>query len=540
MANLNSTSLFQTQFLNAITELCSTKNISSNDIVTILSDSIKKALLKEDPEIRLDVSINLELGTLKISRLLKIVEQETDDFDDINEITLDEARKILPNAKIGDEFYKEISLANKNDISKQTVQYILQLFKQKITELTNKTVVAEWLPRVGEVIFAEVEKKDDRNGSYIINLETTSGYLQRSETIRGENLQPGKKYWFVIKEAKEQSRGWPIILSRADERLLQYLLTTNIPEIEDKTIEIKKIVRATGQKSKVAVISNKKGFDPIGAIIGKNGDKIKFISSQINNELIDVLIWSDDEKQTVVNAIYPIPVVGINIIENSDREKSMEIFVSNENLPNVIGRNGINVKLLAKLIGWNIDIKSVSQATEENIEIQKINYIPQSSTILLDRFNNINRKKEQRMRNTQHNNDSNIYGNKNDLSINNVDLVSYSTKQIDMDEIVVDLDATMDKNENESLINEKHNENNKILEDKSNFATELNNEIDISVIPKRQVKELKIQNNEIKKKNNKNKKKSQRKVIDDFSLLDSEVSNDNIQNSILIDDDDDE
>lgn len=553
----NSTS-FQSQFLEAIAELGATKNLTSDQIVEILSSSIKKALAKEDPDIRVEVTVDLNTGLLKIDRLLKIVPEETDDFDDINEITLAEAQKTMPEAKIGDDFLKEISLINKNDISKQMVQYILQLFKQKIAELTNKSVVAEWLPRVGHAIYAEVEKRDDRHGSYIINLESTSGYLQKSETISGETLLPGKKYWFVIKAAKEQSRGWPIILSRSDEGLLRHLLISNIPELEDGTIEIKAIARAAGQKSKVAVISHKPDFDPVGAIVGRSGDKIKFVSSQIRNELIDVLIWSDDYKQLVVNAIHPVPVLGINIVEESEREKSMEVFVDDQYLPTVIGRGGINIKLLAKLIGWSIDVKSVSQASEEDIVITPINYKPQGNAQALERtksriYNNSNRPNFASGRSSANNSNSNT---KSESNLSPIDVMSFSTKTTDLDEITVDIEpeieeeiqepevdnyeSTLNKVELDNFVESNHelsieqtsvdsHEASPEIASKSNgpsdkeIMTNLINNIDLSEAPKRQVKELKVQQADHKKKESKSKKKNQRKIIDDFSLLDSDI-----------------
>ncbi|WP_052663103.1 transcription termination factor NusA [Mycoplasmoides pirum] len=563
--------VFQSQFLEAITELANTKKLSSDEVIDILSDSIKKAFMREDPEIVIDVQVDLKLGTLKINKVLKVIETETEDFDDINEIVLDEAKKTMPNVKVGDLFFKEVSLLNKNDISKQMVQYVLQLFKQRIAELTNKSIVSEWIDKVGTLIYAEVEKKDERNNAYIINLETTSGYLQRSETIRGENLQLGKKYWFVIKAVKEQSRGWPILLSRADERLLEYLMTSNIPELEDKTIEIKKIARAAGQKSKVAVISNKQGFDPIGAIVGFNGDKIKSISSQIGNELIDILIWSENYEQLVVNAIAPVKVVGINIVEDSEREKSMEVFVDDESLPNVIGRAGINVKLLAKLSGWNIDVKSISQAKEENIEIKPTTYVPESNSVTLNLFSNnrFNNSKDNRNNSRRQNYNSQRNTFKNSISNQSLeDLVSFSTKQNTSNDIVVDLESPVEEKtkksknkskinlsqitelsptniENLSSINENQkNEKNDIAGVKPKTNDEIQNlieTVDFSKEPKRQIKEIKLPT-EIKEKenSNSNKKKNKRTIIDDFSMLDSDSENTSTKDVILIDEDDEE
>lgn len=564
---MENSAAFQSQFIAAINELVAKKNLAAKDITEILAESIKKALMKEDPLIKVDVDIDLEKGTLSIYHLLKIVKDDNDDFDDINEILLSDAIKTNPKVAVDEYYRKEISLLDRSGISKSMVQYILQLFKQRLAELSNKTIAQEWSPRIGEVIFAEVEKNDEHNGSYIINLETTSGYLQRNETIKGEVLQPGKKYWFVIKNVKEQSRGWPILLSRSDGDLLKHLLMTNIPEVQDGTIEVKAIARLAGQKSKVAVISHKQGFDPVGAIIGQGGEKIKNISSQIRNEMIDVLIWNEDPKQIVVNAIAPVEVVGINIVEDSEREKSMEVIVEDQYLPNVIGRAGINVKLLAQLTGWNIDIKSISQAKEEQISYAPLGLTPEGIT-------NTNRRsrftKRQQQNNMNNNSDQRNWSRPS---------MSFTTKIADANEIVVDLEVPKKPKENKQ--DKKHDLNNNSFVDNNNSSfnepvelniddsisnetelasenisnetapTEMVNEyqnsqkemnelienIDLSAAPKRAVKELKLQSsdaNKKKDKDNKTKKKSQRKVLSDFALLDETNSNENPESDLTV------
>lgn len=567
---MENSAAFQSQFIAAINELVAKKNLAAKDITEILAESIKKALMKEDPLIKVDVDIDLEKGTLSIYHLLKIVKDDNDDFDDINEILLSDAIKTNPKAAVDEYYRKEISLLDRSGISKSMVQYILQLFKQRLAELSNKTIAQEWSPRIGEVIFAEVEKNDEHNGSYIINLETTSGYLQRNETIKGEVLQPGKKYWFVIKNVKEQSRGWPILLSRSDGDLLKHLLMTNIPEVQDGTIEVKAIARLAGQKSKVAVISHKQGFDPVGAIIGQGGEKIKNISSQIRNEMIDVLIWNEDPKQIVVNAIAPVEVVGINIVEDSEREKSMEVIVEDQYLPNVIGRAGINVKLLAQLTGWNIDIKSISQAKEEQISYAPLGLTPEGITIT----NRRSRFTKRQQQNSNNNSDQRNWSRPS---------MSFTTKIADANEIVVDLEVPKKPKENKQ--DKKHDLNNNSVADNSassfNESVDLNiddsissgtepvsenmptktasteaineyqnsqkemNElienIDLSAAPKRAVKELKLQvsdTNKKKDKDNKTKKKNQRKVLSDFALLDETNPNEKPESDLASDETD--
>lgn len=538
---INQTEIKPAVFLKALESLAVEKQITSSEIATVLKESIIKAYTKDDPDYRLEVNIDLTSGNIALFHLLKVVQQETEDFDDIHEILWEDAMKMQANAKLDDYVKKEIPFTS---ISKNTVRYILQIFKQRVTELSNKKIIEEWAPKVGQVIFAEYEKQEERGGG-IVNLVTTKGFLDRHNTLKGEVLKPGEKYWFAIKNVAHQSHGWPIILSRSDGAILKHMLAENIPEIADGTIEIKNITRMAGQKSKVAVISNNPEFDPIGAIVGKQGEKIKMISKVLYGEIIDILVWSEDPRQIVVNAIAPVRVLGINIVEDSEREKSMEVIVDDDYLPNVIGRAGINVKLIARLTGWNVDIKSVSQANEEGIEYARIDLIAQGQINSLHR-SRITRRKEGRtaLTNSQ----------RQAFPTRSTKAISYTTKVANVDEIEVDLDLPpppkkryeevyqpsvepevlpksmppvnidhdLQDNNNidvhQATVQDSHEQN----EAKANSITTLIAEIDIANEPKRAMKEVKTQVTKDKKKKDKDAKpkKSQRKSLDDFALLD--------------------
>lgn len=538
---INQTEIKPAVFLKALESLAVEKQITSSEIATVLKESIIKAYTKDDPDYRLEVNIDLTSGNIALFHLLKVVQQETEDFDDIHEILLEDAMKMPANAKFDDYVKKEIAFTS---ISKNTVRYILQIFKQRVTELSNKKIIEEWAPKVGQVIFAEYEKQEERGGG-IVDLVTTKGLLDRHNTLKGEVLKPGEKYWFAIKSVAHQSHGWPIILSRTDGAILKHMLVENIPEIADGTIEIKNITRMAGQKSKVAVISNNPEFDPIGAIVGKQGEKIKMISKVLYGEIIDILVWSEDPRQIVVNAIAPVRVLGINIVEDSEREKSMEVIVDDDYLPNVIGRAGINVKLIARLTGWNIDIKSVSQANEEGIEYARIDLIAQGQINSLHR-SRITRKKEGRI--------ASVNSQRQAFPTRSTKAISYTTKVANVDEIEVDLDlppppkkryeevyqpsvepevfsksippvnigddlqVNNNVDVNQTVIQDSHEQ----TEAKANSITTLIAEIDIANEPKRAMKEVKTQATKDKKKKDKDAKpkKSQRKSLDDFALLD--------------------
>lgn len=291
--------------LAALRDVASVKGLTAEQIVSALSDAIVKALTKDDPDMRVEVVVDPVSGSTSIVKLLKIVaSSDGEDFDDINEISLADAQKTMPDAKEGEDYPRIIRISDMGD---ESVRHVVQLFKQRVTELGNALVASKWGPHIGEVVYAEVEPlREPRigggayRGDYSVNLTDERdgsdpaagdhGYLRRSETIPGEKLESGQKYYFVIKDVKEQSRGWPVILSRTDERLLMYFLTENVTEIADGAIEVRKIVRAPGVKAKVAVTSRRVDIDPVRAVLGPRGDRVKAVSSQLHGELIDVLV----------------------------------------------------------------------------------------------------------------------------------------------------------------------------------------------------------------------------------------------------------
>lgn len=381
--------------LSHLHDLASLKGLSDQQIIEALNDAIVKALTRDDPDARIQVIVDGVSGATSIVKLYKVVASaEAEEFDDINEIALVDAQKIMPDAQVGNDYPQIIPIEK---VSVDVVRHIVQLFKQRVTEMSNSLVAQKWAPYIGKVVSGEVEalragRGGLQRGDYSVNIidgipsadgaSVHQGYLRRSEIIPGETFVPRQAYLFVIKDVKEQSRGWPVILSRTDERLLACFLTENVPEIKDGIVEIKKIVRAPGMKAKVAVISHQPTVDPLQAVLGPRGAHVKSISAHLHNEIIDVLLWSDDDLQMIVNAVAPVPIIAYNILEDSARERYLELYVEARLLPNVIGRGGINIKLLGKLVNWNIDVKPIDEAvttdpnfTYNTLQAQGVSYV---------------------------------------------------------------------------------------------------------------------------------------------------------------------
>lgn len=398
-------SISSTQFFNNLIKIAQEKSIDEDKVVEILKFSLEKAYLKESPDIKLFIDINKKKKEISLFEVKNVVDKKEDDIDDDIEISLDDAKKINSKAKVGEEINIEVNLKN---FEKRMASHVLQLFQQKLSEITNLKVFDVWQNKIGSIIRAEVEKVDNK---YIeVNLGDTMGVLLKNEQIPNELLEPGKSYLFLIKDIKPQSKSWPIILSRNDKKLLEYLLFSNVSEIQEGIIEIKMIARVPGFKSKVALISHDTNVDPVGTCVGVGGKRIKDISSQLNNEKIDIINYSDDPKQFLVNALSPEKIIGVEITNDEEtNSKIITIVCDDKDLAKVIGKSGVNVKLLSQLTGWSIDFVSLTIAIEDKINFQDI------SNIAPVKFNNSfnNRNFGNRRFNSSSSNPNNNYNNSN-------------------------------------------------------------------------------------------------------------------------------
>lgn len=355
-----------TQLFNNLVKVAEQKNINQEQIIDILKFSLEKAYLKENPETKPLTEINAKKKEIKLYEVKTVVQKKEEDIDDDIEISLEEASKIDKKAFAGQIINVEVNISN---LEKRVVLHVQQIFQQKLNEILNLKVYDEWKDKIGTVVRAEVERADNR---YIeVNLGKTMGVLLRNEQIPGENLQPGQSYLFLIKDIKEQTRGWPIILSRADDKFLEYILKSNIPELESGLIEIKMIARIPGFKSKIVIAANDPNIDPIGTCVGVGGKRIKDISAMLNNERIDVINYSEDPKQLLINACAPEKIIGLEITDD-ENSKIVTIVCDDADLPKLVGKNGINVKLLSRLTRWSIDIVSLTIAVEDKIKYEDV------------------------------------------------------------------------------------------------------------------------------------------------------------------------
>ena len=355
-----------TDFLAALEEIEASKGISKEDILQFLEESLIKAYKKQlggdDADVR--AKIDAEKGTIELCQVKDVVDEVEDDFlqisvEDAN--ALDSKKKY----KAGDEFVIEAPI---EELRKATAMSVKSMLKQKFAEAEKNILYETFKDKIGTIITGKVEKVDERGIS--VNIVKTSVYLPKKELIGDERFIVGETIKIYVDDVASGTKGAHIVVSRSKEGFLRCLCAEEIHEIYDGTIQIKGIAREAGERSKVAVYSPDPKIDPAGACIGPNGSRIQKIVSQlgnggINKEKIDIIGYSDNAALFIMEALKPAHALGIVL---NEEEKTAVVVVKDDSLSLAIGRRGVNVRLAVKLTGFNIDVKTESQALEEGIE----------------------------------------------------------------------------------------------------------------------------------------------------------------------------
>src|ERR687897_1088485 len=339
-----------------IDQISREKNINPDVIIAAIEDAIltaSKKYYKNNEDLR--SRFNNETGQIEVFAVRQIVETvETPE----SQISLAEARKLIPEAEVG----QEIEFPKPTDIlGRIAAQTAKQVIFQKVREAERDNVFAEYSGRVGEVVNGIIKRQE--MGDFIVDLGRAEAILPRKEQSRAETYQTGDRVRVAIAKALKSAKGPQVVVSRTDPALLIKLFEMEVPEIYDGTVQIRGCVREAGERAKVAVISREKDVDPVGACVGMKGTRVQSIIRELRGEKIDIVEWSEDAVLFVTNAISPAKVQRVSIVD--DAERVMEVVVEDKQLSLAIGKKGQNVRLAAKLTGWKIDIKSEEEKRKE-------------------------------------------------------------------------------------------------------------------------------------------------------------------------------
>ncbi len=302
-------------------------------------------------------------------------------FNPERDIVIEDALEIKKDAKIGDII--ETKLDSQDDYGRVAAQTAKQVIIQRIREAEKEAMYDEYKEKEGEVLSGTVQRMEGQN--VFVNLGKATGILFPSEQIKGENYRIGQRLKVYLEKIEIDTRGPGIVLSRIHPEMVKKIFELEVPEIFTGTVEIKAIAREAGARTKIAVIANEEGLDPIGSCVGQKGTRVQAVIDELGGEKIDIIEWNEDPKKFISASLNPAKILRIDIDEKDENKKAIAI-VADDQLSLAIGQRGQNVRLAAKLTDWKIDIVGENKTTDKNIE--------KAEEILKDKKDSADKKEE--------------------------------------------------------------------------------------------------------------------------------------------------
>lgn len=351
-------------FFQALEDLEIEKKIDKETFISTLETALASAYKKMYGEAKSAmVKLNPEKATIKIYSYKTIVE-EVEDPD--KEISLAEAKLIKKSYKVGDVVMAEESTKDFGRIAAQTAK---QVVMQKLKEMERSRTLAELSEKEDELLTTIVKRID--NGTIYVQLSNThaEGVMLPSDQIPGEKINVGDRVKVYVKKIKDSFKGTQIQVTRSNVGFVRKLFELEIPEVANGDVKIKNIARDAGNRTKVAVWTDKPNIDAIGTCVGFHGQRIDTITAEINGEKIDLIEYSEDPLEFIAKSLSPATVISV---ETNESLHSSRVIVPDDKLSLAIGKNGQNVRLAARLTGWKIEVKPESSIT--NIETKEQEY----------------------------------------------------------------------------------------------------------------------------------------------------------------------
>ncbi|MDE6780029.1 MAG: transcription termination factor NusA [Ruminococcus sp.] len=338
-------------FFDALKSLGEENSVETELLIEKVKSAMLKAARKAYPHSEERIKVDIDPLTKKFAMY---IEQEIiDDYPiDENEINIDVARTIDPNAYIGGKILKEIDISK---LGRMAALSAKQSIKGDLREINREQMLSRFESKEHECITAKISQVDQNRGTVTVEYDGTELYLFKNEQIPGEVLEVGKPVKVYITSIVGKTKKPIVKISRTHKDLVKRLFEQEVPEIYDGTVEVKGISREAGARTKMAVWSRDPNVDAVGACIGTKRSRIKAVVDELNQEKIDIILWSDVPEQYISKALAPAEV--LRTIITSDEEKACTVIVPNNQLSLAIGNKGQNAKLAAKLTGYKIDIK---------------------------------------------------------------------------------------------------------------------------------------------------------------------------------------
>jgi N utilization substance protein A len=348
-----------TSIAQNIDALCQEKGVDREIVIEAMKEAVRAAARKqfksgEDIQVDWNPETGIELSASKV-----VVDEVT---DHATELSIEEAREMAGDeVELGDALLLPLPMEELGRIAAQTAKQILF---QKVRDAERSNIYDQYIDKIGDLVNGFTKRFE--RGNIIVDLGNMEVILPRSQQSRGEQWNQGERIRIVIHNVSKESKGPQVEVSRTSPELLRRLFEMEVPEIYDETVVIKSCVREPGERAKIAVTSNERDVDPVGACVGMKGSRVQAIIRELRGEKIDIIEWSDEPSVFAANALSPAKVNQVRITDIENRQ--MEVIVNEDQLSLAIGKRGQNVRLATKLVGWNIDIRSEEELKKEVAE----------------------------------------------------------------------------------------------------------------------------------------------------------------------------
>lgn len=352
--------------IESFAEFAKFKNIDRPTMIHILEEvfrtMIRKKFASDD---NFDVIINVDKGDLEIWRYREIVADDAEDFDSILQIKLSDAKKIEADFEVGEEVAEEVKL---EDFGRRAVLTARQTLIQKVKDLEKDIVFQKYKDLVGEIIVAEVYQVLGRE-VLLVDGDGNELTLPKSEQISKDRFRKGENARAIVHRVEMVNGNPKIILSRTSPVFLERLFESEVPEVYDGLIIIKKVVREPGERAKVAVESYDDRIDPVGACVGMKGSRIHAIVRELQNENIDVINYTENPELYIARALSPAKISSMKIDEEKGR---VAVYLKPDQVSLAIGKGGQNIKLAGRLVGLEIDVfRELAGGEEEDVDLNE-------------------------------------------------------------------------------------------------------------------------------------------------------------------------
>lgn len=349
------------ELISVIDELGRQKGIEKSRVIGAIEAALQMAAKKRFGQAEnIQVEIDSKTGEISVVSKKTIVDVVTNPK---TEVSLQEARQFDSEAEVGDEIGSVIEMSDLGRIAAQTAK---QVIFQKVREAEWEAVQKEYSTRQGDLVNGIIIGMERRN--YLVDLGKTEAVLPIQEQIPRETYRNGDRVKAMLLEVRRTPKDVQVILTRSHPQFVSKLFELEVPEVLEKIVEIKSIVREPGDRTKIAVTSREKAVDPVGACVGIKGSRVQAVVRELRGEKIDIITWTSDPRVFIAEALNPASIEKVGVDEE---KKSALVVVADSQLSLAIGKNGQNVRLAARLTGWKIDIISATEYEKEKAERDK-------------------------------------------------------------------------------------------------------------------------------------------------------------------------